>query len=45
MGRAWRAGPMLLHTGDHVFHLVLGCIFLGFGFVTERRRHLQENPA
>lgn len=42
MGGAWQAGPMLLHTGDHVFHLVLGSIFLGIGFVTERGRRYQE---
>jgi len=45
MGRAWQAGPMLLHTGDHVFHLVLGSIFLGFGFMSGRERHYQEKPA
>ena len=45
VGRAWQAGPMLLHTGDHIFHLVLGCIFLGFGFVSGRARHYQEEPA
>jgi len=45
MGRAWQAGPMLLHTGDHVFHLVLGCVFLVFGFVSGRERHYQERPA
>ena len=45
MGRAWQAGPMLLHTGDHVFHLVLGSIFLGFGLVSVRERRYQEKPA
>ena len=35
MGRAWQAGPMLLHTGDHIFHLVLGSIFLGFGLLSD----------
>lgn len=45
MGRAWQAGPMLLHTGDHVFHLVLGSIFLGFGFVPGREGRYQEKPA
>ena len=44
MGRAWQAGPMLLHTGDHVFHLVLGIIFLSFGVVSGREGY-QENPA
>ena len=45
MGRAWQAGPMLLHTGDHVFHLVLGSVFLGFGFVSGHERRYQEKPA
>ena len=44
MGRAWQAGPMLLHTGDHVFHLVLGIIFLSFGVVSGREDY-QEKPA
>lgn len=44
-GRAWQAGPMLLHTGDHVFHLVLGSIFLGFGLMSGRERRYQETPA
>jgi hypothetical protein len=44
MGRAWQAGPMLLHTGDHVFHLVLGTIFLSFGLVSGRKGY-QEQPA
>lgn len=45
MGRAWQAGPMLLHTGDHIFHLVLGTIFLGFGVVPRRERQYREEPA
>lgn len=45
MGRAWQAGPMLLHTGDHIFHLVLGSIFLGFGLVPVGERRYQEKPA
>jgi hypothetical protein len=45
MGRAWQAGPMLLHTGDHVFHLVLGLIVLGFGLVSGQERRYQEKPA
>ena len=36
MNRAWYFGPMLLHTGDHIFHLVLGSIFLAMGFVSGR---------
>lgn len=34
MNRAWSIGPMLLHTGDHVFHLVLGIIFLSMGLLS-----------
>jgi hypothetical protein len=34
--REWHAGPMLLHTGDHIFHLVLGSIFLAFGLLSAR---------
>jgi Domain of unknown function (DUF4383) len=45
MGRAWQAGPMLLHTGDHVFHLILGSIILGFGLLSGRERSYQEEPA
>lgn len=45
-GRAWQAGPMLLHTGDHVFHLVLGLVFLGFGLASDREHGLfQVKPA
>lgn len=36
MNRAWYFGPMLLHTGDHIFHFVLGSIFLGAGFLSGR---------
>ena len=36
MNRAWYLGPMLLHTGDHIFHLVLGSLFLGVGLVSGR---------
>lgn len=43
--RAWQAGPMLLHTGDHMFHLVLGAIFLGFGLLSGRERSYREEPA
>lgn len=40
MNRAWYFGPMLLHTGDHFFHLVLGSLFLGMGLVSGREwRH------
>ncbi len=36
MNRAWYFGPILLHTGDDVFHLVLGSIFLGIGLASGR---------
>jgi Domain of unknown function (DUF4383) len=45
MGRAWQAGPMLLHTGDHIFHLIIGSILLGFGLLLERGSRYQETPA
>jgi len=44
VGRAWKAGTMLLRTGDHVFHLVLGTIFLSFGVVSGRKGY-QVKPA
>jgi len=37
MNRAWYFGPMLLHTGDHIFHMVLGSLFLAMGLVSGRR--------
>ena len=36
INRAWYLGPMLLHTGDHVFHLVLGALFLSMGLLSGR---------
>jgi Domain of unknown function (DUF4383) len=36
LNRAWYFGPMLLHTGDHIFHLVLGSIFLAMGLISGR---------
>jgi len=45
MNRAWHFGPMLLQTGDHVFHLVLGSLFLGTGLLAGREwrlRHVQQ---
>lgn len=36
MNRAWSIGPMMLNTGDHIFHLVLGSIFLGMGLLSGR---------
>ena len=34
--RGWYLGPILLHTGDHIFHLVLGSLFLGMGLLSGR---------
>ena len=39
MNRAWPIGPMLLHTGDHIYHLVLGSIFLSMGLLSERAQN------
>jgi len=36
MNKAWYFGPMLLHTGDHIFHLVLGSLFLSMGLLSGR---------
>jgi hypothetical protein len=36
MSRALYIGPMLLHTGDHIVHLVLGSIYLGIGLLSGR---------
>jgi hypothetical protein len=36
MSRAWYFGPILLHTGDHIFHLVLGSLFLAAGLFSGR---------
>ncbi len=35
MSGAWHLGPMLLHTGDHIFHMVLGSIFLAMGLISD----------
>jgi hypothetical protein len=37
LNRAWYLGPMVLHTGDHIFHLVLGSIFLAMGLISGRQ--------
>lgn len=45
MNRAWYFGPMLLHTGDHIFHLVLGALFLSFGLFSghpSKLRRIQQ---
>lgn len=34
---AWHVGPMLLHTGDHIFHMVLGSAILATGLLTGRQ--------
>jgi hypothetical protein len=39
MNRAWFIGPMPLHTGDHIFHLVLGSIYLGIGLLSVRTQN------
>ena len=39
MSRAWSIGPMQLNTGDHIFHLVLGSIFLGIGLLSGRAQN------
>lgn len=39
MNRAWSIGPMLLHTGDHIYHLVIGSIFLGIGLLSGRTKN------
>ncbi len=39
MNRAWFIGPMLLHTGDHIVHLVLGSIYLSMGLLSGRARN------
>jgi hypothetical protein len=36
MNRGWYLGPMLLHTGDHIFHLVLGSVLLFIGLASGR---------
>jgi hypothetical protein len=37
LSRAWYFGPMLLHMGDHIFHLVVGSLFLVMGLVSGRQ--------
>ena len=36
---------MLLYSGDHVFHLVIGSIVLGFGLFSGRDQRYQEKLA
>jgi hypothetical protein len=42
MNRAWSIGPMLLHTGDHIYHLVLGSIFLSMGLLSGRTQNANQ---
>jgi hypothetical protein len=42
MNRAWYLGPMLLHTGDHIFHLVLGSVFLGVGLLSDQSLRFRQ---
>jgi len=45
--RSWFVGPMLLQNGDHIFHLVLGSIFLCLGWLsgrTARSGHVEYVP-
>lgn len=44
LNRAWYFGPILLHTGDHVFHMVLGSVFLAMGLVSGRTWGHRESP-
>ena len=44
-GRAWQAGPMLLHTADHLFHLVLGSILLAIALTSGREHRYQVKIA
>jgi hypothetical protein len=37
LNRAWYFGPVLLHTGDHIFHLALGSVFLAMGLLSGRQ--------
>lgn len=45
LNRLWHFGPMTLHTGDHIFHLVLGSIFLAFGLLPGRQSLRSSSPA
>jgi len=42
MSNAWHLGPMLLNTGDHVFHLVIGSLFLAIGLISGRERKFSQ---
>jgi hypothetical protein len=44
LSRAWYLGPMLLHTGDPIFHMVLGSVFLAMGLVSGRTLGHRETP-
>lgn len=36
LDRQWQVGPMSLDTADHVFHVMLGLVFLASGVPTRR---------
>lgn len=42
---AWHLGPMHLEVADHIFHLVLGGVFLSAGLVRVRRSNYLHSPA
>lgn len=42
MNRGWYVGPMPLHTGDHIFHLVLGSVLLFIGLASGREWRSQR---
>lgn len=41
---AWHFGPMLLHTADHIFHMVLGLVLLAIGLLSELSAPALERP-
>lgn len=44
LGRGWYFGPILLHTGDHIFHMVLGSVFMAMGLVSGRTFGHRPSP-
>lgn len=45
MNRMWHASPMVLHTGDHIFHLVLGSVFVAIGQLPARQQQYEQSHA
>lgn len=45
MNRMWHAGPMVLHTGDHIFHLVLGSVFVAISQMRVREPSYEQSHA